>query len=170
MKGMAIIRGVCAHYRIPLATFLGPRRAGYLNQARLIAMRQMLAAGIHQAAIARLMGRDHSTIFYWLNHEEVSVRRRAYYAARYQAKYGKSRNRLPRKASAEQRAELLRLHKAGMIAERDALQKHIGVKRNYTTDILYRERRLARQLSAKVGPIVPVGPATIRWTQPEARL
>ncbi len=172
MKGRAIIRGVCAHFRIEPADFFGKRRHPCLVHARHIAIQQMTAAGMRQAAIARLMKRDHSTIRYWQAHDEMAARRRTYFAT-YHAMRKTSRTPpvQQKRVSEDDRDQLLYLLACGKTKERLALQSALGLCRNYTTHLARRikaARRLARS-KGPIGPVLPIGPRTIRWTHAEVR-
>jgi hypothetical protein len=174
MKGKAIIKGVLACYNVSAAEFFGRSRAPYLKQVRLVAMQQMSAAGLRTVAIARLMQRDESTIFYWLNHDEVAERRTVYYAKRW-AERREAEGRSPRsyKTTIEQRDRLVYLYRTKQLSVVKEMQRALGLNRKYT------ERLSASRGDAKsrgrlkkcpIGPVLPIGPTGIRWTHPEARL
>jgi DNA-binding CsgD family transcriptional regulator len=171
MKGMAIIRGVCAHYGISSRRFFSKERAVQVKSARLMAMQQMLSAGLSKAAIARLLHCDPSTVCYWLRRDEIKARRAPYFL-RYHAMRREARGIQPmRKVTDQQRAELLRLHGLGMIDERNALQQQLGLKRGYTTALIFQRKKAEHRRNPKlpIGPSHPQGHPGIRWTQPEAR-
>ncbi len=66
MKGRAIIRDVMQSRRIGVKDFFGASRMTHLVNARRIAIMRLKKAGFNDAAIARLMKRNYSTVRYWL--------------------------------------------------------------------------------------------------------
>jgi len=77
MKGHAIIKDVMQRRRIGVKDFFGTSRMTHLVDARRVAIRRLQAAGFDNAAVARLMKRNYSTIQYW-THPNYRKRQIAY--------------------------------------------------------------------------------------------
>lgn len=74
----SIVLTVCRELKIHPTEFFGNKRERRLSAARRIAIERLKAAGFNNAAVARLMKRNYSTIQYWL-HPEYRERRVGYY-------------------------------------------------------------------------------------------
>jgi hypothetical protein len=75
-SGNSVVSSVCRKHCITLEEFFGPRRIRKFSLARKEAIERLFAKGMTLAACARLIGRDKSTIAYWL-HPEWRERKRA---------------------------------------------------------------------------------------------
>lgn len=75
-SGNSVVSTVCRKHRITLEEFFGPRRIRKFSVARKEAIERLFANGMTLAGCARLIGRDKSTIAYWL-HPEWRERKRA---------------------------------------------------------------------------------------------
>jgi hypothetical protein len=74
----SIVLEVCRECKVHPAEFFGPGRDRRLSNARRLAIQKLKEAEFNNAAIARLMRRNYSTIQYWL-HPEYRERRTGYY-------------------------------------------------------------------------------------------
>lgn len=72
----SIVLQVCRDLKVYEAEFFGRGRDARLVEARREAIRRLQAADFSGAAIARVMRRSHSTIYYWLNSNIRETKRR----------------------------------------------------------------------------------------------
>jgi len=77
MIGKAIVKQVILESGIGSKDFFGTSRTRHLVRARRKAIKRLKAAGFSDAATARIMKRNVSTVQYWL-HPEYRERSRAY--------------------------------------------------------------------------------------------
>lgn len=131
MKGKAIIKGVLLDRDITADEFFGRGAQREIFRARVEAIQRMSAAGMTNAAIARLVKRDHTTVSYWLRAER-RAHRKAYHARRWiERRPPPSLVPSGQKVTPEQRVVLRNLYLAGKIDEVLKMQAELGVSKHY---------------------------------------
>jgi hypothetical protein len=139
MKGKAIIKAILREHHVSADDFFGSGHARFVVYARVDAIQRMNDLGMNGHAIARIMKRNHSTIFYWLR-PEYRARRKKYYQDHWIQNRPPARRRQA-KVTPEQRAELLALFAAGNLDEVGRIQTALDVKPSYTRDLAAQMRR-----------------------------
>jgi hypothetical protein len=93
----SIVLTVCAEYLVSPADFFSHRTDRRFVRCRVEAIRRLRAAGFSQAAIARLVKREYSTVRYWL-HPKYRERRKVRQLAAYHASVGQDEQATARAA------------------------------------------------------------------------
>lgn len=131
MKGKAIIKDVLLDRDLTADEFFGRSAVREIVRARVEAIQRMNAAGMTNAAIARLMRRDHTTISYWLRADRRAFRK-AYHAQRWIERRPPPSLVPPgQKVTPEQRVVLRGLYLAGKIDDVLKMQAELGVSKHY---------------------------------------
>jgi len=134
MKGKAIIKGVLLDRDITADEFFGRGAEREIVRARVEAIQRMSAAGMTNAAIARLVKRDHTTVGYWLRPER-RAHRKAYHARRWIERRPPPSGMTWQKVNPEQRVVLRDLYLAGKTDQVLKMQAELGVSKDYARKI-----------------------------------
>lgn len=74
----SIVLQICAQHKVHPVEFFGPGRDRRLSRTRRAAILALKRAGFSNAAVARLIKRNYSTVQYWL-HPDYRARRATYF-------------------------------------------------------------------------------------------
>lgn len=141
MTGKEILTRALVEFDVSPADFFGPGRCEALSSARREVCLRLQAAGKKTCEIARIMGRDHSAVSYWLR-PDLRAHRRAYYQG-YNARIRQIQGHVPKAHSNEKLSELQRqillvTFASGDMASVEELQILFGVNPIYTRSLAFR--------------------------------